>query len=112
MHHLHAYPDLRAMLRRLVFAALIGILAALAVAGFRHAMLLLEWLFLSNDTGSLVNAASSLSPLRRMLTPALGAVGFWIAYIVALGFGALCYLLRVRFLHGLTAEAVLGRVRR
>lgn len=40
MHHLHAYPDLRAMLRRLVFAALIGIPAALAVAGFRHAMLL------------------------------------------------------------------------
>ena len=74
MHHLHAYPDLRAMLRRLLFAALIGILAALAVAGFRHAMLLLEWLFLSNDTGSLVNAASSLSPLRRMLTPALGGL--------------------------------------
>lgn len=51
MHHLHAYPDLRAMFRRLLIAALIGILAALAVAGFRHAMLLLEWLFLSNDTG-------------------------------------------------------------
>lgn len=47
-----------------------------------------------------------------LLTPLMGAQGFWIAYIVALGFGALCYLLRVRFLHGLTAEAVLGRVRR
>lgn len=45
MHHLHAYPNLRAMLRRLLFAALIGILAALAVAGFRHAMLILEWFF-------------------------------------------------------------------
>ncbi|MDM2929304.1 voltage-gated ClC-type chloride channel ClcB [Citrobacter sp. Cm046] len=53
MHHLHAYPDLRTIFRRLLFAALTGILAALAVAGFRHAMLLLEWLFLSNDTGSL-----------------------------------------------------------
>lgn len=51
MHHLHAYPDLRAMFRRLLIAALIGVLAALAVAGFRHAMLLLEWLFLSNNTG-------------------------------------------------------------
>jgi chloride channel protein, CIC family len=74
MHHLHAYPDLRAMFRRLLIAALIGVLAALAVAGFRHAMLLLEWLFLSNNTGSLVNAATNLSPLRRMLTPALGGL--------------------------------------
>lgn len=74
MHHLHVYPDLRAMFRRLLFAALIGILAALAVAGFRHAMLLLEWFFLSNTTGSLVNAAANLSPFRRMLTPALGAL--------------------------------------
>ncbi|WP_201042162.1 chloride channel protein, partial [Salmonella enterica] len=72
--HLHAYPDLRAMFRRLLIAALIGILAALAVAGFRHAMFLLEWLFLSNDTGSLVNAATNLSPLRRMLTPVLGGL--------------------------------------
>ncbi|WP_431613653.1 hypothetical protein, partial [Citrobacter freundii] len=29
MHHLHAYPDLRAMFRRLLIAALIGVLAAL-----------------------------------------------------------------------------------
>jgi hypothetical protein len=26
MHHLHAYPDLRAMFRRLLIAALIGVL--------------------------------------------------------------------------------------
>lgn len=45
------------MFRRLLIATLIGILAALAVAAFRHAMQLLEWIFLSNDTGSLVNAA-------------------------------------------------------
>ena len=74
MHRLHAYPDLRTLFRRLLIAALIGILAALAVAGFRHAMQLLEWLFLSNDTGSLVNAATNLPPFRRMLTPALGGL--------------------------------------
>lgn len=72
MQRLHAYPDLRTMLRRLLFAAITGMLAALAVAGFRHAMLFLEWLFLSNDTGSLVNAATGLSAWRRVLTPALG----------------------------------------
>ncbi|MDD4701727.1 MAG: MATE family efflux transporter, partial [Desulfovibrio sp.] len=47
-----------------------------------------------------------------LLTPYMGAQGFWIAYIVALGFGALCYLLRVRFLHGLASATVLVRVRR
>lgn len=46
MHRLHSWPDLRAMFRRLLIAALIGVLAALAVSGFRHAMLLLEWAFL------------------------------------------------------------------
>lgn len=45
MHHLHIYPDLRTMFRRLLIATVVGILAAFAVAGFRHAMLLLEWLF-------------------------------------------------------------------
>ncbi|EBC3600552.1 voltage-gated ClC-type chloride channel ClcB, partial [Salmonella enterica] len=74
MHRLHAYPDLRAMFRRLLIAMLIGILAALAVAAFRHAMQLLEWIFLSNDTGSLVNAAEGLSPWRRLITPALGGL--------------------------------------
>lgn len=62
MHHLHIYPDLRTMFRRLLIATVVGILAAFAVAGFRHAMLLLEWLFLNNDSGSLVNAATNLSP--------------------------------------------------
>ncbi|SUG15298.1 voltage gated chloride channel protein [Salmonella enterica subsp. arizonae] len=33
------------MFRRLLIATLIGILAALAVAAFRHAMQFLEWLF-------------------------------------------------------------------
>ena len=31
------------MFRRLLIATVVGILAAFAVAGFRHAMLLLEW---------------------------------------------------------------------
>lgn len=62
------------MFRRLLIAMVVGILAAFAVAGFRHAMLLLEWLFLNNDSGSLVNAATNLSPWRRLLTPALGGL--------------------------------------
>ena len=62
------------MFRRLLIATIVGILAAFAVAGFRHAMLLLEWLFLNNDSGSLVNAATNLSPWRRLLTPALGGL--------------------------------------
>lgn len=62
------------MFRRLLIATVVGILAAFAVAGFRHAMLLLEWLFLNNDSGSLVNAATNLSPRRRLLTPALGGL--------------------------------------
>ncbi len=57
MQRLHHYPDIKAMLRRLLIATVIGVLAALAVTLFRHAMYLLEWLLLSNDSGSLVNAA-------------------------------------------------------
>lgn len=74
MQSLHTYPDIRAMFRRLLIATVTGVLAALAVAVFRHSMYLLEWLFLSNDSGSLVNAAASLSPWRRALTPALGGL--------------------------------------
>ena len=62
MQRLHAYPDIRAMFRRLLIATVTGVLAALAVAVFRHSMYLLEWLFLSNESGSLVNAAAALSP--------------------------------------------------
>ncbi|MCE9993523.1 voltage-gated ClC-type chloride channel ClcB [Enterobacter asburiae] len=74
MQRLHAYPDIRAMFRRLLIASLTGVLAALAVALFRHSMYLLEWLFLSNDSGSLVNAAAALPAWRRALTPALGGL--------------------------------------
>ena len=73
MQRLHAYPDIRAMFRRLLIATVTGVLAALAVAVFRHSMYLLEWLFL-NESGSLVNAAAALSPWRRALTPALGGL--------------------------------------
>lgn len=48
----------------------------------------------------------------NLLGPPLGAEGFWIAYIFALGFGAACYLWRVRFLHRLGDAEVLARVRR
>ena len=74
MQRLHTYPDIRAMFRRLLIATVTGVLAALAVAVFRHSMYLLEWLLLSNDSDSLVNAAASLSPWRRALTPALGGL--------------------------------------
>ncbi|MFH7127857.1 voltage-gated ClC-type chloride channel ClcB [Klebsiella pneumoniae] len=74
MHRLHPYPDVQVMFRRLLIAALIGLLAALAVALFRHAMVVLETLLLSNDSGSLVNAAQSLPAWRRLVTPALGGL--------------------------------------
>ena len=57
-----------------MIATLIGLLAALAVALFRHAMVVLETLLLSNDSGSLVNAAQSLPAWRRLVTPALGGL--------------------------------------
>ena len=50
MHRLHPYPDVQVMFRRLLIATLIGLLAALAVALFRHAMVVLETLLLSNDS--------------------------------------------------------------
>ena len=62
------------MLRRLLIATVVGVLAALAVALFRHAMYFLEWLLLSNDSGSLVNAAEGLVWWRRLMTPALGGL--------------------------------------
>ncbi len=67
------------MFRRLLIATIVGILAAFAVAGFRHAMLLLEWLFLNNDSGSLVNAATNLSPWRRLLTRSRRTGGGFVA---------------------------------
>ena len=48
----------------------------------------------------------------NLLVPSMGAAGFWVAYIVALGFGAGCYLLRVRQLHALAPDDMLLRVKR
>lgn len=42
----------------------------------------------------------------------MGAQGFWIAFLFALGFGALCYWLRIRFLHTLSADEIFARVGR
>lgn len=47
-----------------------------------------------------------------ILTEPLGAAGFWIAYLAALGFGAICYWLRVRYLHTLSPEQIFARVNR
>ena len=68
MHRLHPYPDVQVMFRRLLIATLIG-LRRPAVALFRHAMVVLETLLLSNDSGSTVNAAQSLPAWRRLVTP-------------------------------------------
>ncbi len=48
----------------------------------------------------------------NLIVPALGATGFWIAYLVALAFGAACYWLRVRFLHSLPTHEIFARVGR
>jgi len=46
------------------------------------------------------------------IVPAMGPAGFWLAYILALGFGAVCYLSRIRFLHSLDSAEIERRVRR
>ena len=50
--------------------------------------------------------------LTNFLGPPLGAVGFWISYLAALGFGAACYWLRVRYLHSLSGRDIFARVSR
>ncbi len=47
-----------------------------------------------------------------LFVPAMGAAGFWIAYVLALGFGGICYWLRIRFLHQLPPEEIFRRMRR
>ncbi len=46
------------------------------------------------------------------LVPAMGPVGFWIAFIVALTFGAVCYVLRVLHLHKLPTEVIWEKIHR
>ncbi|MDE5833064.1 MAG: MATE family efflux transporter [Desulfovibrio sp.] len=44
------------------------------------------------------------------IVPPMGAQGFWISYLFALGFGAVCYWLRIRFLHSLPPHEIFARV--
>lgn len=60
-------------LRNLALAALIGLVGALAVQVFHLCLSLIELLSVGSDQG-LVAAARALPPLRRLLTPLLGAV--------------------------------------
>ncbi len=62
----------RTVLRRVLLAALIGIVGALAVWLFRWLLAELEILLVNSSTG-LVEAARALSPWRRAVTPLLGA---------------------------------------
>lgn len=48
----------------------------------------------------------------NLIVPALGAEGFWIAYIFALGAAAIFYWLRVRYLHKLPGTDIFARVSR
>lgn len=50
--------------------------------------------------------------LTHVLGDPMGAEGFWISYLVALGFGAACYWLRVRYLHSLPGTDIFARVSR
>ena len=74
MHRLNHFPDMKGMLRRLIFAVWIGIASAVVVWLFRQSMYLLEGLFLGDHSGSLVAAAAALPSWRRLLTPALGGL--------------------------------------
>ncbi|MDR2851313.1 MAG: MATE family efflux transporter [Desulfovibrio sp.] len=47
-----------------------------------------------------------------LILPAMGPAGFWIAYILALAFGAACYLARVRFLHKMHDAEIQIRIQR
>lgn len=51
-----------------------------------------------------------LLALSNFFGPPMGAVGFWISYLFALGFGALCYWLRVRYLHSLPTNEIYARL--
>lgn len=60
------------VLRKLALAALVGLAGGLAVQGFHALLSLTERFSVGSDQG-LVAAARALPPLRRLLTPVLGA---------------------------------------
>ena len=72
----------------LLWAALIGVVGALATVAFHEGMALAERLA-TGHPGSLVSAAEALAPWRRVLTPALGGVAagvfLWLARRLANG---------------------------
>ena len=72
----------------LLWAALIGVVGALATVAFHEGMALAERLA-TGHPGSLVSAAEALAPWRRVITPALGGVAagvfLWLARRVANG---------------------------
>lgn len=53
-----------------------------------------------------------LLALSHVFDEPMGAVGFWICYLIALAFGAACYWLRVRYLHSLPGTDIFARVSR
>ncbi len=57
----------------LLWAALIGVIGALATVAFHEGMAFTESLA-TGHPGSLVRAAEALAPWRRVITPALGGI--------------------------------------
>ena len=55
------------------WAVALGLLSGVACVGVRVALRMLQWVFVQH-TGLLPEAAATLSPGRRLLTPLLGAV--------------------------------------
>ena len=48
----------------------------------------------------------------HLLVPAMGAAGFWVGYICAIAFCALCYMTRLRYLHGLDMGTIREKLAR
>jgi CIC family chloride channel protein len=69
--------------RHLVVAALVGVLGAEAVEGFRWVLFALETALVGAHGGHLVAAANALGPELRVLTPAIGGLAagllLWLA---------------------------------
>lgn len=47
-----------------------------------------------------------------LVVPAMGAAGFWVGYIVALSFCAICYMARLHYLHRLAPEDIRRKLAR
>ena len=106
----------------LLWAALIGLVGALATVAFHEGMALTERLA-TQHPGSLVSAAEALAPWRRAITPALGGIAaglfLWLAQRAANGRKQLDYLeaiavgdgrqdVRGTLLHSLSSLCTIG----